>query len=341
MIIGFGLAFAIIAEYLRRRKLKFLEPGDWIVELVRESIAPIDETRLSNHEKQVRLIRRFIKSDSDLYGDESVHRVRNILYMSELMRSSGKIGEARDWLWLGIRLLEHNVDVGDARLSEAYLKMAAIGVATSDSALADCWFEKAIESLEKGGDFPGLALALRTFGDFQDKTGRADDALKTFSKELAVLEEILPPISSQLEDALSYHINFMRRANKIDAANKLDVHYRLILAVSTLESGAGEDCFYLARDLEKLGAYLQKREKPTSKLNAKALLERARILRLMERVKGDEYPGVIRDLEDVAEWLEKRNSGGDATVAFRMRRRAKLIKERQKDYRSVNKNNRW
>ncbi len=329
MIIGFGLAFAIIAEYLRRRKLKFLEPGDWVVEMVRESFVPVDETRLSDHEKLVRLIKRFIKSDRDLYGDESVYRVRNIIFMSELMRASGKVGEALDWLWLGIRLLEHNVEVGDKRLSEAYLSMASIGMAMGDVVESSAWFEKAIASLEVGGDLPALASALRTFGDFQEASGCIDDALATYSRELAVLEEILPPTSSRLEDVLYHHINVMRRANKHDAAKKLEEHYRLILAVSTLENGAGEDCVYLAGDLEKLGEYLQKRQHAKSKLNAKTLLERARILRLMQRVKGDEYPGIVRELEDVAEWLEKRNSGGDATVAFRMRRRAKLIKERE------------
>lgn len=330
MVIGFGLAFAIIAEYLRRRKLKFLEPGDWIVELVREMLVGVDETRLSDAERRIRLVKRFIKSDRDLYGDESVHRVRNILHMSEMLRGSGKVGESREWLALGIRLLEHNLldtNAGDCRLAEAYLKMASIDTATNNTVEAEQWFLKAIASIEKSADASKLATTLRQFGDFKAAIGRIDDAQAVYARELAVCEDILPPTSCELEDVLSYHLAFLRRSNKEDAANKLDEYYRLVLAVSMLENGAGEDSVYLARDLEALASYLTKRGRPSSK-NVEPLFERARILRLMYRVKGDEYPGIIRDLEDVAEWLEQRNSGGDATVAFRMRRRAKLIKER-------------
>lgn len=326
MVIGFGLAFAIIAEFFRRRKLQFLEPGDWVVELVREMLVPVDETRLSDNEKRMHLVKRFIKNDRDLYGDASVHRVRNIIYMSDMLRSAGKIGEARAWLELGIRLLEHNLDSADSRLAEAYLKMASIDKSTTNNVEAKNWYLKAIDSFEKSGNKQELAKTLRMLGDFSADIEHNDEAQSAYAKELAVAEDILSPTSVALEDVLSYHVTFLRRVNKLDAANKLDEYYRLVLAVSMLENGAGEDSVYLARDLEALAAYLSKRGR-----NAKPLYERARILRLMPKVNGVEYPGITRDLEDVAEWLEQRNKGGDATIAFRMRRRAKLIKERKQN----------
>ncbi|HNB25126.1 MAG TPA: hypothetical protein PKZ32_22080, partial [Candidatus Melainabacteria bacterium] len=103
-------------------------------------------------------------------------------------------------------------------------------------------------------------------------------------------------------------------------------HLRLLIALHISEEALGEDHRAVAGDLRKLASFLALRGKDQL---AEQLLWRARMISLLNKVAGFDYPGIERDLLQVAEWLESRNQGADRTVAFHMRKRVERLAEKR------------
>lgn len=100
-----------------------------------------------------------------------------------------------------------------------------------------------------------------------------------------------------------------------ELSNRLD-----FLAI--MESSCGKDSRTLATEFDGLAALYRKLGKHEL---VRELENRIKIVNLLSKVKGPDYPGIERDLDTLAEFFENRGEGGDGVLAFRFRKRIEAI----------------
>jgi hypothetical protein len=124
--------------------------------------------------------------------------------------------------------------------------------------------------------------------------------------------------------------NHLLHAEAALERDKTPLHRRqllqLLISLHISEDALGKDHNAVAGDLRRLSAFFATQGKIIA---ASELAERSRKIMLLNKVDGVDYPGIERDLLEVADWLEQRNQDADRTVAFHMRKRAERIAEKR------------
>lgn len=323
MFLGYGIAIAIIIEWWRRRKDRFKDPSaSWMTDFVRDELLPADESKLSPEAKYERFLKRYNRQWRDKYGSESIYRVTTIANLVELYISQRRYYEARGWQNLVIQIMEFN-GVGEDRLASAYEKLAVLETHMGRVIEASLNYRKAAVIYRSVQSFKALSECLIAHFDTIANREMYDEAMAISGELIDVFELLYGPTSMQLEAHLLH-------AEASLARDKTPAHRRqllqLLISLHVSEVALGKDHYAVAGDLRRLSAFFATQGKIIA---AADLAERSRKIMLLNKVDGVDYPGIERDLLEVADWLEQRNQDADRTVAFHMRKRAERIAEKR------------
>ncbi len=323
MFMGYGIAIAIIIEWWRRRKDRFKDPSaSWMTDFVREELMPVDESKLSGDGRYERFLKRYNRQWRDKYGSESPYRLTTIASLVSLYSKQRRYYEARGWQKLAIQIMEFN-QVVDGPLAVAYDCLAELELQMGrlqDSAICS---RKAAEIFKTTSNYEALAATLTRLFDAYAYRDMSAEALCVGDELVAVLERLYGVASTSVENHLS-HAETVIDPSLIPSARR--EHYRLLLALHISEEALGEDHHMVANDLNRLAVFFAGKGRGAE---AAGLFKRARMLTLLNKVDGVDYPGIESDLKAVADWLEERNKNADRTVAFHMRKRVERIENKR------------
>ena len=323
MFLGYGIAFAIIIEWWRRRKDRFKDPSaSWMTDFVRDELMPVEESKLSPEAKYERFLKRYNRRWRDQYGSESIYRLTTIANLVELYISQRRYFEARGWQNLAIEILEYN-KICDEKLAAAYDKLAELELHMGRVSEASLSFRKAAVIYRAIKNFEALSENLSIHFDALANRDMNAEALALSDELLEALETLHGPTAIQIERHL-LHAETLLERDKLPARRRQFL--QLLIALHISEEALGKDHAAVAGDLKRLASFFAARGKVAA---AADLSERARMITLFNKVDGVDYPGIERDLAAVAEWLELRNQDADRTVAFHMRKRAERIAEKR------------
>ncbi|HEY9870885.1 MAG TPA: tetratricopeptide repeat protein [Candidatus Obscuribacterales bacterium] len=280
-----------------------------------------EETPEERHE---RLLKQFIKRDRILFGKKDRYCARSLMNLADFYRSRRRLGEAEQYYVRALEILELHLRCGDPALSEAYSKVAGFYRQYAQDELSATLYRKAIAGKAKqfGEDAPELVPDLRGLAEACLDMRRYEEALEAYLRELAIKEKALGPSHPELCAVLAEILRAFREASDASRAERYKEQLKLIEAVNVVEGGLGREHRAVAAELERLAAFYRKDGKYDF---CRLLEERARLARLADKVRGGDYPGLVRDLRELADLYERRNEPGDATAAFRLRARADHI----------------
>jgi tetratricopeptide (TPR) repeat protein len=280
------------------------------------------------------LIWHFLSSHRMILGRKHPAVAWQWISLGDLFMQNSSPGQACAYFERGLKILEDACDENDKRLYEARGKVA------------DCrkLFGQFDEAERLRRKMLGESVLLGDFSSLSDTR-----LAERVESDLWKLVEILVAKKSQLEASkiLSFIVAICEREG-------LPLNERAIAAyqaLSNIQEALGlpaESRMNLktAKDLEMLGimkASLGKESmglvtilhelKASYAVRGKLLIVRqlddwTQICVLSNRVKGVDYPGVVRDLEMLASLYETRNESADRTMAFHLRARVKRISER-------------
>ncbi len=320
---GYGIAIAIIIEWWRRRKDRFKDPSaSWMTEFVREELMPTDESKLSGDARYERFLKRYNRQWRDKYGSDSIYRLTTIASLISLYSKQRRYFEARGWQKLAIQILEYHRIV-DGPLAVAYDSLADLELHMGRLQESAICSRKAADIHKATANHAALANTLSLLFDAYAHRDMTAEALSVSDELVSVLEQLHGVTSTHVERHL-YHVEtVVDRSQMADARRN---HYRLLIALHISEEALGEDHHSVANDLRRLATFFAGCGRLTV---AADLTKRARMLSLLNKVDGVDYPGIEGDLITVADWLEERNKNADRTVAFHMRKRVERIKEKR------------
>jgi hypothetical protein len=323
MFLGYGIAIAIIIEWWRRRKDRFKDPSaSWMTDFVRDELLPVDESKLSAEAKYERFLKRYNRQWRDKYGSESIYRVTTIANLVELYISQRRYYEARGWQNLVIQIMEFN-GVDKDKLASAYEKLAVLELHMGRVIEASLNYRKAAVIYRSVQNFKALSECLIAHFDTIANREMSEEALAISCELIDVFEILYGPTSMQVETHLLHAEASLER-------DKTPAHRRqllqLLISLHVSEDALGKDHYAVAGDLRRLSAFFATQGKLIA---AADLAERSGKIMLLNKVDGVDYPGIERDLLEVADWLEQRNQDADRTVAFHMRKRAERIAEKR------------
>ena len=346
MTIGFGLAILILIELYRSYRDKWREPSHGkILNMVRDSLVPIDRKNISKQARDEALHLKFIYRDRDLYGDTSLYRVRNIREYADFLASQARITEASNWYDYAIRIIEHNaaIYINAINAQDDSKQIAKINELALDARIAqgrlykhDSHRHQSIDSLRKAVDLAqapetkvvALTLLVQALAYDDD----VDEALELGGVLLSITQEAHGHDARQVVEILV----LLRDIETGSGSGIFTELYEILTSLDAQESVLGKDHFLLAEDLGRLAAYYRRRRDWEY---ARAVEKRADMLVLLHRVqraldlgnngldsrfgalRTTHQPSLLRDVETVASWLEERGQAVDKHVAFHLRKR--------------------
>lgn len=320
---GYGIAIAIIIEWWRRRKDRFKDPSEsWMTEFVREELMPVDDSKLPSDGRYERFLKRYNRQWRDKYGSESVYRLSTIASLVSLYSKQRRYYEARGWQNLAIQIMEFN-QIVDGQLAAAYDCLAELELKMGRLHESAICSGKAAEIYKATSNDEALAKNLTLLFDAYAHSDMFAEALSVSDELVTVLERLHGVTSTHVEKHLS-HAEMAISRSSIPARRR--EHHRLLLALHISEEALGEDHYSVANDLKRLATFFAGSGRVAV---AADLSKRARMLSLLNKVGGVDYPGIEADLKTVADWLEERNKNADRTVAFHMRKRAERIAKKR------------
>ncbi len=323
MFMGYGIAIAIIIEWWRRRKDRFKDPSaSWMTDFVREELMPVDDSKLSGDARYERFLKRYNRQWRDKYGSESIYRLSTIGSLVSLYSQQRRYYEARGWQNLAIQVMEFN-QVADGQLAAAYDCLAELELKMGRLQESAICFGKAAEIYKTTSNDEALAKTLTHLFDAYASREMSVEALSVSDELVSVLERLHGVTSTHVEMHLSHAETVINRSR---IPSRRREHYRLLLALHISEEALGEDHHLVANDLKRLATFFSGSGRVAV---AAELSNRARMLSLLHKVGGVDYPGIEADLKTVSEWLEERNKNADRTVAFHMRKRAERIAKKR------------
>lgn len=276
----------------------------------------------THKERLERLNRWFVKRDQMYFGRWDPYCVRNLVGLADFYRAEHRFWEAEKYYQRAVAILErHSLQPGDLRLGDTYTKIAHFYRQYAKNDLAIAFYHKSIagNAQQFGEDAIELTADLRCLAEVCLGSGDGEQALQAYMRELAIKEKVLGPSHMDLTGLLTEIIRAAHATGNHTLAARCEEQWRLVNSVGMVEDALGKDHHAVARDLEPLAAFYHKCGKYEI---ASRLEKQARLVRLAYKVQGADYPGLIRDLRELADLYEKRDEPGDATVAFRARARA-------------------
>lgn len=274
--------------------------------------------------KYERWLKQIIRRDRIMFGRDHIYCTITMISLANFYRSQRRFGEAETWYLKAAGILERELELKDQRLSEVYSHLGELYVQYMQTERAEQAYERAVasKSLQYGAQSPELVRDLQVLTELRLKLEKFALARESLLKLLAIQEGTLGPTSPELGTTLRQLELVERKLGNAAQAATWQAHARIIDSLSVLEPALGVEHVGLIPDLELLASLYHKQGKHEL---AASLARRVRLNRLAQKVHGRDYPGIIRDLRELADLYERRNRPGDATIAFRLRARADLI----------------
>ncbi len=329
MTISFGIAILILLELWRAYRDPWNEPAHGkIINMVKSSLIGEDFFSLSPDRRAEALHLRFIYRDRQMMGPSDFYRVRNIVGYAVFLTSVRRFDEAIKWNLYAERLIIHNKGVGSHEhldLIFALGRFYQLSLSYKHSALenlkqAHAGFHKLNSPVAKLAEVTEVLFeALIDAKDFSAAFATADSLVKLLETQHGIT-------SPQVREAVAKISMCASGANFTTVADLYDRHSNLLLSVTGGEAMLGKDHHLLAPELNKLAEFYRQRLDPAL---ARALEERASMLCLWRKVQGPEYFNILRDIEEVAIWLEKRHESLDKHIAFHLRLKAKKLRDKR------------
>jgi tetratricopeptide (TPR) repeat protein len=274
--------------------------------------------------KYERWLKQNIRRDRIMFGRDNIYGTITMMSLANFYRSQRRFGEAEAWYLKAVSILEHQLKLGEQRLSEAYSHLGEFYLEYMHNERAEQAYERAVasKSVQHGAQSPELVRDLQMLSEVRLKLEKFALARESLLKLLAIQEDTLGPTHPELGATISQLELVERKLGNAAQAATWQAHARIIDSLSVLEPALGAEHIGLIPDLELLASLYHKQGK--HELAARVSLQ-VRLNLLAWKVRGPEYPGIMRDLRELARLYEQRNEPGDATMAFRLRARADHI----------------
>ncbi len=273
------------------------------------------------------LLKSWVRRDARMFGPRHKYCLRNLMSLGDLYRSRYLFGDAEVWYEKAMRVCEEAFEPGDPERGSSLRAVAVFYDLYAKADMAEKYYLLALESTcaRLGSDAPELCDDLKSLAEVYVKQAKFAKADRCLSRQLEIMEMALGPTHPDLHLPLVKLVGFYRTAGDHEKADLAEEQLRLFEAASLMEQSLGEDHYLVARELEALSDFYLRQGKRSL---SSSLSERAQMIALMKKVQGVEYPELAEDLLILSKWLGARARGGDLTMAFRMERRAELIKEK-------------
>jgi hypothetical protein len=274
--------------------------------------------------KYERWLKQIIRRDRIMFGRDDIYCTITMMSLANFYRSQRRFGEAEPWYCRAVGILERELKLGDRRLSEAYSQLGEFYAHYMQTERAEQAYERAVasKSVQYGAQSPELVRDLKALSELRLKLEQFAPARESLLKLLAIQEGTLGPTSPELGATIRQLELVEGRLGDATQAAAWQTQARVIDSLSVLEPALGAEHVGLIPDLQLLASLYHKQGKHEL---AASLGLRVRLNRLAQKVHGPNYPGIVRDLRELADLYERRNEPGDATIAFRLRARADRI----------------
>lgn len=283
----------------------------------------------SEDQRLERLYKQFLRRDQIMFGKHHYYSARTMLSLADFYKERRRYGEARVWYVRAVAVLENHFQPGEPRLTEAYRKAARYYEAYYQHDVSESFYNKAIESASREpGDKKGVSAddlrGLTRVRWAQAKFALVEESLLA---ELALVETECGVLDERLFSLVTELARLYRDWGKEKEELRANLRFNRLVSVSIGVKALGSDNPALMRDLEALHSFLL----PEGNQKTLSLLsDWIKLLRLVRKVSGADYPGLPSDLRALADLYDKRAQGGDLTVAFHLRAKAKHILEARK-----------
>lgn len=270
------------------------------------------------------LLRNWVKSDARMFGHGHKYCIRNLMTLAEFYRSRYLYGEASVWYEKALSACRKSLTPGDPELGSVCSTVAGFySLYAKDELSRDCYL-LALESraVQFGANALELCDDLRSLAEVYLKLCQPAEAERCYLRELEINEEVRGPTHEDLQLPLIRLACFYKSVGWEEKLRLAEEHLRLFNEASLIEESLGEDHFLLAKELDAFALFYRRQKKTQL---SDMLSERACMLRLMKKVQGQEYPGLVDDLLVLSGYLKSRARPGDSTTAFRMEQRGKRI----------------
>lgn len=283
---------------------------------------------ISDFSRRERLIYSWLAMDSYYFGKESAEAARHWIMLGDLHSAELYPASGRRFYEKAVGILRESST--DSRLMKALEK------------LADCYAGSA--RLEDARDLymEIVSMPMESAQEemfYLEKLMKCHEKLGEFKEASSINARILEIVESggmkgcleaiHIYRSMSLHLKESgdtSNSNKFrEIAEALD-WYKIVF------SSCGADSRPLKEELRKLSVAFRFRGQD----GIVAEVERdMRIIDLIATTKDAGFPGVERSLEELAVLLESRNLGGDSTIAFHCRLRAKRIVEKREGFSGI------
>lgn len=310
----------------------------FIADFIEEIPAFLDEMSASYRTKESsdhfsrveRLLKGFLQKDKILFGKESVYRVHGLFSMARFYKEHYRYAEAEKHYRQGTALLfqaaaeEEKLPYSFREYASEFIKFLSGYCKYGE---AENYQQELIRLSSPGLGPKEKALDLAELALLCQKNGKPENAASFFRNAVELFIDGSQPVSSELAEFLEARIFQLRH----EGASKevLKDAKELLFALDALlisRKAVGQDHHLNLAPIDSLISIYRRKSKEEHV--SQLLLER-NIIFLARKVGSAgsyPYPALKRDLEELAALYQKRQQGGDATLAFHALKRAKELR---------------
>ena len=270
----------------------------------------------------------FLASDRAMFGRFSTSAGLKWISLGELYLDFGNPGNALKYAPKGLEIVEGDrvEDHSDKILYSARSRVAQVLLKLSKHQEASPILKKLVATHLAREQFDDQFVELSMeLSKCQALSGNPEGAAGTLLRLTEVLERDGMVSSDQ---AIKTYKELGLVYKSLQDLTKSEVFTGLSEALDWLtlmEKSTGKESRTLLSELKKLESLYSRAGKPTLASEAS---ERISIINVKARVDGPDYPGIVGDLDRLAAYYEKRDEGGDKTIAFHLRARKKRIEDK-------------
>ena len=285
----------------------------------------------SDFRRREMLTWHFLAYDRTVFGRFSSSAGLKWIQLGELYFEYGNPGNALRYALKGLAIVENDreEDPADEILIRARRRVATILLALGKDAevLPTLW--KIVDTLKARGktdeEFVDYAMklagCLKATGDNRSSASVLIELTETLEKDGICTTDSILAVYKELSVVCS----------KLGNSAKSELYSNLASALEWLaimENSTGRESRSLLSELNKLESLFDEASKVELR---REIQNRISIVEIKAKVDGPDYPGIENDLDKLASYYEKRDEGGDKTVAFHLRKRIERIKEKARN----------
>ncbi|MBZ0293873.1 MAG: hypothetical protein K8L99_15015, partial [Anaerolineae bacterium] len=305
------------------------EMAPYKLKMMSQSYGQKDISKQSDFNRREMLIYQWLNHDRAYLGKDHYEYGRHWVMLGELYASASWPGAGLSYYEKGLKIYRLSLEETHPLIVKVKGLIAHCHNLTGKFELAEPLYGDIAQA--RLSEDISLDLKIAAIDDWRrclEAQEKYDEAIKIVLQIVALIENAVVLDRNRAISSYSILGGLYQKAGQKDLANLFSTLAKELDTLSIVEKACGREAFTLKRDLEKIKSLYLKLGKNDI---AAGYRERIELLDLLRKVSQDEYPGIEDDLEAIARYYEKRNEGGDPTVAHKHRRRAKLICERRRE----------